>query len=316
MKKTRIIFFGTPEFAVQCLDYLVQEKHDIVAVVTAPDRMAGRGKKIIASPLKKYSDAKGLKVLQPDNLKDLSFIATLTALKPDLHVVVAFRMLPKSVWSIPPLGTINLHASLLPDYRGAAPINWVLINNEKKTGVTTFIIDDKIDTGMLLLKEEIPIENNDDFGTLHDKLILIGAPLISKTIQGLSEGSLIPKPQEISGEEHKAPKLNTQNTAINWKEPLNTIVAKVKGLSPHPGAWTLIENNGQNVRMKIFKASALVQQHSFPENRIVVENKKLLIATKEGFLNCEIIQLPNKKRMESQALLNGFTFSKEAMVLQ
>lgn len=315
MEKTRIIFFGTPEFAVRCLDYLIKMNHQVVAVVTALDKNAGRGKKIIASDLKKYAVANGLKVLQPTNLKDPNFIAELLALEPDLNVVVAFRMLPKEVWMLPSLGTINLHASLLPNYRGAAPINWVLINNEKETGVTTFLIDDKIDTGMVLLQESIKIGAKENAGTLHDKLIDIGAPLISKTIGGLADGTLAPKPQKLHGNEQNAPKLNAQNTAIRWNESLENNVSQIRGLSPYPGAWTLFENQGQKLRMKIFEATALFLKHSIPINSIVIKDQKLMIATAEGFLNCEIIQLPNKKRMESKALLNGYKFSFDAKIL-
>ena len=315
MKKTRIIFFGTPLFAVRCLDFLMQEQHDIAAVVTAPDRVAGRGKKMVAPDLKKYSLPKGLKILQPPNLKDPEFVSELVALKPDLHIVVAFRMLPKVVWSLPPLGTINLHASLLPDYRGAAPINWALINGEKETGVSTFIIDTKIDTGMLLLQESIPIDTKENAGTLHDKLITIGAPLISKTIHGLVSGTLSPKPQLLSGKEHKAPKLDADNTKIKWSETLDKNVAQIRGLSPYPGAWTLYKNDGQPLRMKIFEACPLYIEHSYPLNKIVIKDKKLMIAKKEGFLVCEIIQLPNKKRMESGAVLNGYTFSNNATIV-
>lgn len=315
MNNPRIIFFGTPEFAVSCLDYLIEKKQNVVAIVTAPDRIAGRGKKTTPPAMKRYAVSKAIKIFQPENLKSNTWVSELTKLKPDLFIVVAFRMLPKIVWAIPPLGTFNLHASLLPDYRGAAPINWAIINGETKTGVSTFLIDESIDTGMLLLQEEIAISPEDNAGTIHDKLIEVGAPLILKTIEGLWDKSLIPKPQNPNGKEHLAPKLNAENTKISWDKTPNVILNHIRGLNPYPGAWTYFMNNNQKKRMKIFSAAFLKTEHQYPLNAIVVTDKKLLVATKGGFIFCKEIQLPNKKRMESKALLNGYTFTVGAKML-
>jgi len=224
----KIIFYGTPEFARFCLEKLVVEGFPILAVVTAPDRKAGRGKKMNASAVKVYSEEQNLPLLQPENLKDPSFVAALKNLAPEIQVVVAFRMLPKVVWQVPKLGTINLHASLLPNYRGAAPINWVLINGETNTGVSTFIINELIDTGALLLQKEIPINEEDTVGLLHDALLSLGAPLIVETLVGLMNNSLKPIQQQLSGDEKEAPKLTSENTRINWNDSLKVIINKIR----------------------------------------------------------------------------------------
>jgi len=310
-----LIFFGTPKFASYCLEYLIDSGFPIKAVVTAPDRKAGRGKKLRASEVKLAALAKGLTVLQPDKLKALDFISDLEALQADAFVVVAFRMLPRMVWQLPKLGTLNLHASLLPNYRGAAPINWVLINGEKQTGVTTFLINEDIDTGAILMSKSLTIDPTDDIGTLHDKLLHLGAPLLKETLMGIEEGSIEPQRQVLAGNEQTAPKLTNENTQINWSYTLEAVCNQIRGLSPHPGAWTIIQNNGIELRVKIFKAAPILIKHNHPPKRIVIEEKKLLISTLEGYLNCMEIQLPNKKRMPAEALLNGFIFDVEATVL-
>ena len=248
----KIIFYGTPEFARFCLEKLVVKGFPILAVVTAPDRKAGRGKKMNASAVKVYSEEQNLFLLQPENLKDPSFVAALKKLAPEIQVVVAFRMLPKVIWQVSKLGTINLHASLLPNYRGAAPINWVLINGEIKTGVSTFIINESIDTGALLLQKEIPINEEDTVGLLHDALLSLGAPLIMETLVGLMNNSLQPIQQQLSGDEKEAPKLTSENTRINWNDSLKVIINKIRGLSPYPGAWSLYSNNEEEGRIKIW----------------------------------------------------------------
>ncbi|MGA0896699.1 MAG: methionyl-tRNA formyltransferase [Flavobacteriaceae bacterium] len=310
-----LIFFGTPQFASYCLEYLIDSGFPISAVVTVPDRKAGRGKKLKASEVKLVALAKGLRVLQPENLKAPDFISDLEALQADTFVVVAFRMLPRMVWELPKLGTLNLHASLLPNYRGAAPINWVLINGEKQTGVTTFLINENIDTGAILMSKSLTIDPTDDIGTLHDKLLHLGAPLLKETLKGIQEGSIEPQRQVLTGNEQTAPKLTNENTQINWSYTLEGVCNQIRGLSPHPGAWTIIQNNGIELRVKIFKATPILKKHNHPPKRIVIEEKKLLVSTLEGYLNCIEIQLPNKKRMPAEALLNGFVFDVEATVL-
>jgi len=318
MNNTRlpsIVFFGTPKFASYCLDYLIDAGFPITAVVTAPDRKAGRGKKIRVSEVKLAAQEKGLVVLQPENLKASHFVTELKAFNADAFVVVAFRMLPREVWQLPKFGTLNLHASLLPNYRGAAPINWVLMNGEKQTGVTTFLINEAIDTGAILRSKSLLIAPTDDVGTLHDKLLTLGAPLIKETLSGLVEETIEAKTQVLIGDERSAPKLTNENTQINWSRPLEEVCNQIRGLSPYPGAWTIIQNKGLELRVKIFKATLLLKKHNYSQGRIVVEENKMLIAVSKGFLNCIEIQLPNKKRMPVRALLNGYTFDQEATVL-
>ena len=304
----RIIFFGTPEFASICLEKILAKKFDVVAVVTAPDKPAGRGKKLNSSAVKKLALEKNLKFLQPTNLKDPHFINQLEALNPQLMVVVAFRMLPKAVWSLPPGGTFNLHASLLPDYRGAAPINWVIINQEKITGVTTFFINDKIDSGEILLQEKVEISSQDDAGTLHDKLVNVGSQLICTTIKAIFDNTLNPKPQQLRGVEKIAPKLDKENVFIDWNQSLNAINAKIRGLSPYPGAKTRFSDKRKTLIVKIFEAEVIKQEHVFEPNLLVIQNRKILISHKEGFLNCKTLQLPDKKRMSALDIVNGHTF--------
>ncbi len=310
----RIIFFGTPEFAGICLSKILEENFSVVAVITAADKPSGRGKKINPSAVKKIALEKNLKVLQPSNLKDPAFVNELKELKPDLMVVVAFRMLPKVVWSIPIQGTFNLHASLLPNYRGAAPINWAIINQEKTTGVTTFFIDDKIDSGEILLQNSVAISPKDNAGSLHDKLAEMGSELVCTTIQGIFENSIKSKVQQLEGSEKSAPKLDKQNTFIDWSQSLDAIGAKIEGLSPYPGAKTKVTEGGSTTVIKIFEAQLIKEPHTFQPNKIVIENRKILITHKEGFLNCINLQFPGKKKMAALDILNGRTFSSEMVV--
>ena len=310
-----IVFFGTPEFAKFCLKYLNDNSFNIKGVVTAPDRRAGRGKNVNSSPVKIFSEKLGLKIFQPLNLKDPLFISELIDLNADIFVVVAFRMLPKKVWSIPPFGTINLHASLLPNYRGAAPINWVLINGESSTGVTTFLINENIDTGDLLMQDKMNIEDDFCAGDIHDKLLDIGAPIIVKTLIGLKKGNLIPKKQERLKKISEAPKLTPVNTKINWSLTLIQINNLIRGLSPYPGAWTEFSNNNFTTRIKIFKAKIIIKTHDYKINSLIIEDSNIFIAHKEGLLSCIEIQLPNKKRMTTKALLNGYIFPENTYVL-
>lgn len=310
----KIIFFGTPPFAVKCLEKIVEEEFNIVAVVTAPDRPAGRGRQIKTSAVKQFAEAQNIHILQPTNLKDLQFIEQLKALEPDLMIVVAFRMLPKRVWSIPSLGTFNLHASLLPDYRGAAPINWAIINQEKYSGVTSFFINEEIDTGAILLQEKVEIQEQETAGSLHDKLAKKGSALICKTIKGILEGTINPQKQEIKGTEKAAPKLNKENVFIDWDQPLEAIQAKIKGLSPYPGArFNWIEENKTAV-IKIFEAEIVKENYPFEPKQVIIEDKTIRVAHPTGFINCKVLQFPNKKKMSVIDLLNGSSFSNKVEV--
>ena len=310
----KIIFFGTPPFAVKCLEKIVEEEFNIVAVVTEPDRPAGRGRQIKTSAVKQFAETQNIPILQPTNLKDLQFIEQLKALEPDLMIVVAFRMLPKRIWSIPSLGTFNLHASLLPDYRGAAPINWAIINQEKYSGVTSFFINEEIDTGAILLQEKVEIEEQETAGSLHDKLAEKGSALICKTIKGILEGTISPQKQEIKGTEKAAPKLNKENVFIDWDQPLEAIQAKIKGLSPYPGArFNWIEENKTAV-IKIFEAEIVKENHPFEPKQVIIEDKTIRVAHPTGFINCKVLQFPNKKQMSVIDLLNGSSFSNKVEV--
>lgn len=314
-KKNKIIFFGTPDFAVKSLD-AIYSNFNIQSVVTTPDRKSGRGQKLNESDVKKYAQKQNINILQPDNLKDEGFINEVKKLDPDLIIVVAFRKIPKEIFSIPKYGTINLHASLLPNYRGAAPINWCLINNETKTGVTTFFINEKIDQGDILLQEELIISNEDDFGLLYNKLSKVGAKLLVKTIKKVFSNDLNPSKQYIDTEIKLAPKLNSENTRIDWNKPVNKIIGQVKGLSPKPGAWTMIKNDQDLIRMKILKAEGK-EIKSLKNNvtgKIVIENGELHIYSSYGMINCLIIQMENKRQMSAKELINGMKFDEKSHV--
>lgn len=298
---------GTPGFAVSTLAAIHGSKHKVVGVITNVDKPAGRGKKISTSAVKDYAVAQQLPLLQPSSLKDPTFINDLQALEADVFVVVAFRMLPKVVWSIPSKGTFNLHASLLPAYRGAAPINWAIINQEKESGVTTFLIDEKIDTGKILLQEKIQLEKGETAGSLHDKLAPLGGVVTIATLEALEIG-IEAQPQLTDGTEKDAPKLTKENTRIDWNKPLNEIEAQVNGLSPYPVAWTELYDNNKTARIKIYSAKVELCSHNYPLQRIVIENKQMKVAHSQGFLLCESIQMPNKRRMEVKDLLNGYSF--------
>ena len=310
----KIIFFGTPTFAVKCLEKMFDENLDVIAVVTSPDRPAGRGRKIKISAVKQFSITQKITLLQPSNLKDPKFIEKLIDLEPDLMVVVAFRMLPKIVWSIPSRGTFNLHASLLPQYRGAAPINWAIINQEKYSGVTTFLINEEIDTGSILLQKKVAIDKKETAGSLEDKLAIKGSELICETVKGIFEESIRPQKQLAKGTEKIAPKLNKENVFINWDKSLEEIQAKIKGLSPYPGAkFNWIENQKKSV-IKIFDAEIIKEKHKFDPQRVIIGVKKILVTHQSGFLNCKILQFPNKKQMGVVDLLNGRSFSDKVEV--
>lgn len=312
MKDLRIVFMGTPEFAVGCLEEMIDNGLQVVTVVTTPDRPAGRGRKLRGSAVKEYAITKDIPVLQPDNLKDEAFLASLGALKADLFVVVAFRLLPKVIWAMPTMGTFNLHASLLPKYRGAAPINWAIIEGEKETGVTTFLLDEKIDTGALLLSEKVEISKIDTAGSLHDKLLATGRKLVVKTIGLLASKEIEPKPQpDVNGITY-APKLTPENMRIDWTKSGPEIERHIRGLSPYPSAWTELEENGERKKVKIYFARFEEEEHNITIGNILATKKDMKIAIADGFLNIAEMQLPGRRKMPIQDICNGHSFSENA----
>ncbi len=299
----RIVFFGTPDFAVASLKALFESGADICAVVTAPDKPAGRGMKLQMSAVKKFALENNLPVLQPEKLKDEEFIETLKGYNAEIQVVVAFRMLPEIVWNMPPHGTINLHASLLPQYRGAAPINWAIINGEKITGVTTFRLQHAIDTGNILLQEKVSIDENENAGTLHDKLMNTGANLIVKTIAGIESGILTGIPQDNEGALKTAPKIYTETCNINWNQPAKVINDFIRGLSPYPAAFSQL--NGKKI--KIFDAGTETAEHKFETGSVHTDNRTYLkYACKDGFISVKEMQLEGKTRMKIADFLRGY----------
>lgn len=311
----RIVFMGTPDFAVATLKTLVNNNYNIVGVVTAPDKPAGRGRKLHESAVKVYAKANNLKILQPTNLKSETLLDELNALQVNLQIVVAFRMLPKVVWQMPKFGTFNLHASLLPDYRGAAPINWAIINGETVSGVSTFFIDEKIDTGDMIMQEEVSIAKTDTAGDLHDKLMNVGSHLVLKTVEQIASGTVKTTPQKNLETVKEAPKLNRDNCKIDWTSTLEEIYNKVRGLSPYPAAWTHLLNGDDTLEVKIYKCSIEHNNHDLKIGTIVTSKKALKIAAKKGFIIIEEIKLPGKRKMDSQSLLNGYQFLPGAKML-
>jgi methionyl-tRNA formyltransferase len=303
----RIVFMGTPEFAVASLRALVEAGCNIVGVITAPDKPAGRGMKLTESAVKKYAAKTGLHILQPQKLKNPDFLAELKALNADLQVVVAFRMLPEVVWSMPPLGTINLHGSLLPQYRGAAPINWAIINGEKETGVTTFKLKQEIDTGDILLQEKILIGENDTAGQLHDVMKEIGANLLVTTVKGIADGSLLETPQskiiDQAGELKRAPKIFMETCTINWDKTCGEIYNLIRGLSLHPGSITKFEGR----TLKIYQSKKEVVSHNSSRGQWFTNNKSFLkCACADGYIYVTELQLEGKKRLMVEDFLRGF----------
>ncbi|WP_199488221.1 methionyl-tRNA formyltransferase [Tenacibaculum sp. E3R01] len=314
MRDLRIVFMGTPDFAVTILEHLVTNNYTIAGVITAVDKPAGRGRKLNQSAVKKYALSQNLPVLQPKNLKSEEFQAELKDLNANLQIVVAFRMLPKSVWAMPKYGTFNLHASLLPEYRGAAPINWAIMNGESKTGVTTFFIDDKIDTGEIILQNETSIREDETVGELHDKLMHLGANLVKETVDLIAKGDVkTTKQPEL--EEKSAYKLYPHNCKIDWSKSLNDIYNHIRGLNPYPAAWTTINNNEEEITAKIYSVSKEFLSHDYNNGKIITTKSTLKIAVKDGFLIINEIKLSGKKLMDSRSLLNGYQFSNEAIAL-
>ena len=314
MKDIRIVFMGTPDFAVTILKHLVDNNYNVVGVITAADKPAGRGRKLNESAVKKYALTQNLKILQPTNLKNEVFLEDLKSLNANLQIVVAFRMLPKLVWQMPEFGTFNLHASLLPDYRGAAPIHWAIINGETKTGVSTFFIDDKIDTGEIILQEEIPVLNDETVGTLHDKLMFLGAELVAKTVNLIADGNIKTKKQPEL-EEKSAPKLHTENTKIDWSLSLDTIYNKIRGLNPFPSAWTILLNNDEEISAKIYEVEKIEESHNLEVGTIITSKKEIKVAVTNGFINIKGIKLAGKKKMDATSLLNGFNFADNSKMI-
>jgi len=314
MKALKIVFMGTPDFAVGILDSLIRYGYPVVGVITAPDKPAGRGQKIQESAVKKYAIAQNLKVLQPANLKNEEFLTELRDLQANLQIIVAFRMLPKVIWEIPEFGTFNLHASLLPDYRGAAPINWAIIKGETTTGVTTFYIDDKIDTGEIILQSKIAINENDTAGTLHDKLMHLGADLVVTTIKHIEEGKVITKKQPSARIEKVAHKISRETCKINWEKPINEIYNQIRGLTPYPASWTTLYNNDEALFLKIYEVAMIKEDHNYQLKTILFDKRTIKIAVDGGYINLLQIQLPGKRKMRTQEVLNGLTLKENAHV--
>jgi len=306
--RPRIVFMGTPEFAVASLEAIVEAGFSVVGVITAPDKPAGRGMKLTESAVKKYAQEKGLTLLQPEKLKNEEFLGQLRALQADLQIVVAFRMLPEVVWNMPPMGTVNLHGSLLPQYRGAAPINWAVINGEKETGVTTFQLQHDIDTGSILLQDRFPISDTDTAGDVHDRMKVIGAKLLVRTIEGLAAGTLRSVPQENPVGLKHAPKLFTETGKINWNRPTEEIYNLIRGLSPFPTAYTELDGK----TLKIYRAERTVHTLA-PDTAPGVYDSDgktyLRFATPDGYIRVTELQLEGKKRMPVGDFLRGYRFN-------
>ncbi|MFH1005520.1 MAG: methionyl-tRNA formyltransferase [Bacteroidota bacterium] len=342
-ENTRIIFFGTPKFAVASLNILVKNGYNIVAVVTAPDKPAGRGLEIKMPAVKEFAFSKNIKVLQPEKLNNEDFVNQLREKKPDIGVVVAFRKLPEQVWKMPALGTFNLHASLLPHYRGAAPINWSIINGEKETGLTTFFLNEEIDTGKIIFRVKVNIDENETAGELHDKMMNHGADLVLKTVRAIESGNFTTEVQASFVSPNKklksAPKIFKNDCKINWEKSIDDIYDFIRGLSPYPTAWTELKNTsqlslqgGETILLKIFKSKKEYAQHEFPIGEIIIGNKcnsslpivvpadkqdevkmekhQLFakIAVKDGFIYLTEVQLAGRKKMHIEEFLRGFSF--------
>ncbi|MBX2960133.1 MAG: methionyl-tRNA formyltransferase [Flavobacteriales bacterium] len=315
-KDLRIVFMGTPDFAVESLKILVENNYNIVGVITAPDKPAGRGQKLQQSAVKIYAEQANLNILQPTNLKSEDFLAELKALNANLQIVVAFRMLPEAVWNMPQFGTFNLHASLLPQYRGAAPINWAIINGEKETGVTTFFLQHKIDTGDIIDQQKVIIEPNETAGELHDKLMTIGSKLVLKTVQAIENNTIKTIPQNSNQELKEAFKIFKPDCKIDWNLPIDIIHNKVRGLSPYPTAWTTLMNkeNKELLSLKIFKTLPVFENHQLEPKTIIATKNTIKIAVHGGYIEIVELQLEGKKRMDVPALLNGFNINQYQLI--
>lgn len=312
----RLIFMGTPPFAVSSLATLHESQHQVVAVVTAPDKPAGRGRKLRPSAVKEYARQKDLRLLQPEKLQNPQFLAKLSALAPELIVVVAFRMLPRAVWSLPPRGTINLHASLLPHYRGAAPINWAIINGEKETGLTTFFLDEQIDTGSTIFQERIPIQEADTAGTLHDRMLEPGARLVLKTVDALAEG-VAPRTEQASLESTAtAAKISPADTWVNFDAPLEKVYNHIRGMAPYPGARALLRKGEDQREVKFLAVAKGDSVGHQPPGSMATDGKSYWnIACQDRFLKVEEAQIAGKKRLKTRDILNGYSLSPEHQIV-
>ncbi len=313
-KDLRLVFMGTPDFAVESLKGLFNNGYNIVGVVTAPDKPAGRGRQISESAVKKFAISKGLNVMQPEKLKSPEFLNELNSLNADLQIVVAFRMLPEEVWNMPPLGTFNLHASLLPKYRGAAPLNWAIINGEKETGVTTFFLKHEIDTGNIIFQEKIEIDDDDNVEELHDKSMLVGANLVVKTVNAIAKGSLLLIDQDKLIKEGllpcAAPKILKEDCLIDWNNDPSTVRNFIRGLSPYPGAWTKVYdlNSGNEYHLKIFDVEIEQSEKEIEPGKFFSDGKKYIkFSCKNGFIDILELQFPGKKRMKTSEFLRGYS---------
>lgn len=303
---------GTPDFAVGILDSILKNNYEVVGVITAADKPAGRGQKIKYSAVKEYALEHNLNLLQPTNLKDEDFISQLKSLNANLQVVVAFRMLPKVVWEMPKFGTFNLHASLLPDYRGAAPINWAIINGDKKTGVTTFFIDDKIDTGAMILRKEIDIQPHENAGTLHDRLMNLGSETVIETLALIENQKADTTIQSDNDNLKTAHKLNKENCKINWNESGESIYNLIRGLSPYPSAWFFLHDKEKELNVKVYDSKWINETHNLKIGTLISDKNSIKVAVRNGFIELLELQLPGKKKMSSKDILNGTTFSNDA----
>jgi methionyl-tRNA formyltransferase len=312
MKSLRIIFMGTPAFAISPLEQILESEHKVVAVITAPDRKSGRGKKLTSSPIKVFCEKHDLPILQPPYLKDPDLIAQLRELTPDVMVVVAFRMLPKEVWSIPLNGTFNLHASLLPKYRGAAPIHWAIINGEQQTGVTTFFINEQIDTGEIIAQKSLSIGLDENTGQLSNRLEKLGSKLTVETLDLIATDRVNSIPQPNNNQQSLAPKLSRENTQLQWDLDGHRIERKVRGLQPFPCAWTILSNNDQLLYCKIHDVGFKEGIQPLEDGQIFIENQQIMVAVPNGSIHVKRLQLPNKKPMSDKELLNGYYIDAKA----
>lgn len=310
---------GTPDFAVEALRCLVEGGYNVAGVITMPDKPAGRGHKLQCSPVKQYALDHNLPLLQPEKLKEEAFVEALRAWKADLQIVVAFRMLPEVVWNMPRLGTFNLHASLLPQYRGAAPINWAVMNGDTETGITTFFLKHEIDTGEVIQQVRVPIADTDDVGVVHDKLMMLGGRLVIETVDAILSDTVRSIPQEdmsVAGELRPAPKIFKETCCIDWNQPIKRVYDFIRGLSPHPAAWTeLVQPGGENIVMKIFETEKIAKSHQLTPGTLLTDGKTYIhIAATDGLIGIRSLQLPGKKRMKTDDLLRGFRLTEEFRV--
>ena len=305
-QELKIVFMGTPEFAVGQLDAIMEAGYNVVGVVTVPDRPAGRGKKLTPSAVKLYAESRNLPVLTPEKLRDEEFLTALKNWNADLFVVVAFRMLPRVVWGMPAMGTFNLHASLLPEYRGAAPINHAIINGEKKTGVTTFLLDEDIDTGLIIKQESIDITDEDDFGTMYEKLMMLGRGVTIDTIELLRTGSACPTPQVTDGSEHHASKIFKEDCLIDWNKKASDVVNLIRGLSPIPCAYSILDAQGKALNIKIYKATASDKTSDGTCGKILIEGRRMYVSAADYYVELLEIKPEGKKQMKTADFLNGF----------